>query len=103
MTGEVEAGTVCTRPRVEITYCSQCRFVLRATWLTQELLMTFDTDLGNDVDDAMALAVIHALESRGECELLCVTLTKDNRPVQINRSLPTISNRQRQNAVIWVA
>ena len=34
------------RPRVEITYCSQCRFVLRASWLTQELLMTFDTDLG---------------------------------------------------------
>ena len=34
------------RPRVEITYCAQCRFVLRATWLAQELLMTFDTDLG---------------------------------------------------------
>jgi selenoprotein W-related protein len=34
------------KTRVEITYCSQCRFVLRATWLTQELLMTFDTDLG---------------------------------------------------------
>ncbi len=34
------------KPRVEITYCSACRFVLRATWLAQELLMTFDTDLG---------------------------------------------------------
>ncbi len=34
------------KPRVEITYCAQCRFVLRATWLTQELLMTFETDLG---------------------------------------------------------
>jgi selenoprotein W-related protein len=34
------------RPRVEITYCSQCRFILRASWLAQELLMTFDTDLG---------------------------------------------------------
>jgi len=34
------------RPRVEITYCSQCRFILRAAWLAQELLMTFDTDLG---------------------------------------------------------
>ena len=38
----------------------------------------FDTDLGNDVDDAMALAVIHALQSRGECELLAITTTKDN-------------------------
>jgi len=28
-------------PRVEIRYCTQCRFVLRATWLAQELLMTF--------------------------------------------------------------
>jgi selenoprotein W-related protein len=32
--------------RVEIKYCSQCRFVLRAGWLAQELLMTFGTDLG---------------------------------------------------------
>jgi inosine-uridine nucleoside N-ribohydrolase len=40
--------------------------------------LIFDTDMGNDVDDALALAMIHALESRGECELLAVTLTKDN-------------------------
>ncbi|MEZ5351695.1 MAG: nucleoside hydrolase [Bryobacteraceae bacterium] len=39
----------------------------------------FDTDMGNDIDDALALAVIHALESRGEARLLAVTLTKDNR------------------------
>jgi inosine-uridine nucleoside N-ribohydrolase len=38
----------------------------------------FDTDLGNDVDDSMALAVAHALQNRGECELLAVTTTKDN-------------------------
>ncbi len=38
----------------------------------------FDTDMGNDVDDALALGVIHALESRGECNLLGVTLTKDH-------------------------
>ena len=40
--------------------------------------IVFDTDMGNDVDDAMALAMVHALESRGECQLLAVTLTKDN-------------------------
>jgi purine nucleosidase len=40
--------------------------------------LIFDTDLGNDVDDVMALGVIHALQSRGECELLAVTVTKDN-------------------------
>jgi len=38
----------------------------------------FDTDMGNDVDDAVALAMIHALESRGEAKLLAVTVTKDN-------------------------
>lgn len=40
--------------------------------------LIFDTDMGNDIDDALALSVIHALESRGECELLAVTLTKDH-------------------------
>ncbi|CAN5302639.1 nucleoside hydrolase [soil metagenome] len=39
----------------------------------------FDTDMGNDIDDALALAMIHALESRGEAKLLAVTLTKDNK------------------------
>lgn len=41
--------------------------------------LIFDTDMGNDIDDALALAMIHALESRGECQLVSVTLTKDNR------------------------
>jgi inosine-uridine nucleoside N-ribohydrolase len=40
--------------------------------------LIFDTDMGNDIDDALALGVIHALHSRGECELLAVTLSKDN-------------------------
>jgi len=38
----------------------------------------FDTDLGNDADDAMALAVAHALQNRGECKILAITTTKDN-------------------------
>jgi inosine-uridine nucleoside N-ribohydrolase len=40
--------------------------------------LIFDTDMGNDIDDALALAVVHALESRGEARLLAVTVTKDN-------------------------
>ena len=35
----------------------------------------FDTDMGNDIDDALALAMLHALSDRGECELIGVTLT----------------------------
>ena len=38
----------------------------------------FDTDIGNDVDDVLALGMIHSLQTRGECELLAVTITKDH-------------------------
>ncbi|MFI4874602.1 MAG: nucleoside hydrolase [Blastopirellula sp. JB062] len=38
----------------------------------------FDTDIGNDCDDVLALAMIHSLQSRGDCELLAVTITKDH-------------------------
>ena len=34
------------RPRVAITYCTQCRWLLRAAWMAQELLTTFADDLG---------------------------------------------------------
>src|SRR3954447_7971636 len=38
----------------------------------------FDTDMGNDVDDALALAILHSLTDRGECRLIGVTLTNAN-------------------------
>jgi len=34
------------KPRVEIEYCTQCRWLLRAAWLAQELLTTFEEELG---------------------------------------------------------
>lgn len=40
--------------------------------------LIFDTDMGNDVDDLMALCMIHNLQKRGACELLAVTVTKDH-------------------------
>jgi selenoprotein W-related protein len=33
-------------PLVEIEYCRQCRWMLRAAWMAQELLVTFEADLG---------------------------------------------------------
>ncbi|MEE9140220.1 MAG: SelT/SelW/SelH family protein [Alphaproteobacteria bacterium] len=33
-------------PTVEIVYCTQCRWLLRAAWLAQELLTTFEEELG---------------------------------------------------------
>jgi selenoprotein W-related protein len=34
------------RPRVEIEYCTRCRWLLRAAWTAQELLTTFEAELG---------------------------------------------------------
>jgi len=33
------------RNRVEIEYCTQCRWLLRAAWMAQELLTTFEKQL----------------------------------------------------------
>ena len=32
--------------RVEIRYCTGCRWLLRAAWMAQELLTTFERELG---------------------------------------------------------
>lgn len=53
--------------------------VLSVATAAEPVRLIFDTDMGNDIDDALALAMIHALESRGEAKLLAVTVTKDNR------------------------
>lgn len=34
------------QPRIEIVYCTQCRWLLRAGWTAQELLTTFAAELG---------------------------------------------------------
>lgn len=37
---------IANQPRVTIRYCTQCRWLLRAAWLAQELLSTFTDELG---------------------------------------------------------
>jgi selenoprotein W-related protein len=37
------------RPRIAITYCTQCNWLLRAGWMAQELLSTFSLDLAEVV------------------------------------------------------
>jgi selenoprotein W-related protein len=32
--------------RIEIRYCTQCRWMLRAAWMAQELLTTFQEEIG---------------------------------------------------------
>ncbi len=34
------------KPRVKIQYCTQCRWLLRAAWMAQELLTTFQEEIG---------------------------------------------------------
>lgn len=33
-------------PRIEIEYCTQCNWLLRAGWMAQELLTTFSAEIG---------------------------------------------------------
>lgn len=35
-----------SRPRIEIEYCTGCRWMLRAAWTAQELLTTFEAEAG---------------------------------------------------------
>jgi predicted Rdx family selenoprotein len=41
----VHAGV--QKPNVGINYCTGCRWLLRAAWLAQELLTTFDTEIAS--------------------------------------------------------
>ncbi|GJD96166.1 SelT/SelW/SelH family protein [Methylobacterium iners] len=34
------------KPRLAITFCTQCRWLLRAAWMAQELLSTFGDEIG---------------------------------------------------------
>ena len=42
------------------------------------LPVIFDTDITDDCDDALALAMLHALADRGECRIEAVTISKIN-------------------------
>ncbi|HKG08013.1 MAG TPA: nucleoside hydrolase [Pedobacter sp.] len=60
--------------------------LLTGSWSMYELkpekgkaLIIFDTDMGPDYDDVGAIAVLHALAKKGECEILA-TLASDSHP-----------------------
>lgn len=59
-------------------FAAPSAFAAEASGRSVPVPLIFDTDLGNDCDDVLAMGVIHSLQSRGECELLAVTITKDN-------------------------
>lgn len=35
-----------SKPKITITYCRQCNWLLRSAWMAQELLSTFSEELG---------------------------------------------------------
>jgi len=49
-----------------------------ATAFAEKPRIIFDTDITGDVDDVLALAMLHSLADRGACELLGVTVSKNN-------------------------
>ena len=62
----------------KIAFClaALCALLSAPAAAAAPVKIVFDTDIGNDVDDVLALGVLHALQSRGECEILAVTITK---------------------------
>jgi selenoprotein W-related protein len=61
-----EGGGIMTA-RLEIEYCRQCRWLLRAAWLAQELLTTFEKELG---EVALVPGINGIFEVRLEGEML---------------------------------
>ncbi|MCX8998012.1 SelT/SelW/SelH family protein [Rhizobiaceae bacterium BDR2-2] len=46
MSESASTGPAQSGPRIAITYCTQCNWLLRAGWMAQELLQTFGQSLG---------------------------------------------------------
>ena len=44
--GEAQSKRMRMKPIIKIEFCTQCRWLLRAAWTAQELLTTFQEELG---------------------------------------------------------
>lgn len=51
---------------------------LTAAERAEPVPLVFDTDICGDCDDVLALGMIHALQTRGACRLIAVTVSADN-------------------------
>ena len=58
--------------------CVLLCFFSTISFANEPVRLIYDTDLGNDIDDALALSLIHELQDRGEVELLGVGISKAN-------------------------
>ncbi|HET6407987.1 MAG TPA: nucleoside hydrolase [Chthoniobacteraceae bacterium] len=58
-------------PFLIVTFC----FLLAVSVLGEPVKIFFDTDMETDCDDAAALAILHALADKGECEILATVVS----------------------------
>ncbi|MCF0233697.1 MAG: nucleoside hydrolase, partial [Thermoguttaceae bacterium] len=68
---------------LKFAFCAAMVFTVGAIFTAsvpakEPVKIIYDTDMGNDIDDVFALAMLNNLEKRGEVELLAITITKDN-------------------------
>ena len=71
-----------TYPRVTLRYCTRCDWLLRAAWLAQELLQTFNSDLGEVVlqPGDGGIFQIHVETENGHRELIWCRATEQGFP-----------------------
>jgi len=55
-----------------------CKNKSQQTNFQQSVPIIFDTDIGNDIDDMLALAMLHRYVDLSKVNLLAVTISKDN-------------------------
>ncbi|HHT29158.1 nucleoside hydrolase [Petrimonas mucosa] len=64
---------------ITLTVLNSCNSTPKEEALPETVKIIFDTDMGPDYDDVGAIAVLHALADRGECEILA-TVSSDGHP-----------------------
>src|SRR5690242_12001472 len=63
-------------------FVAMSAFALHTSMLAAEnspVNIVLDTDIGGDIEDALALAQLHALLGRHEANVLAVTISNDNK------------------------
>ena len=59
-------------------FCAYAIFCFTYAAESKPISVIFDTDMGNDVDDALALCMLFTAEDMGLCKILCIAHNKDN-------------------------
>ena len=85
-----------TKHHIEIHYCIQCRWILRAAWMAQELLQTFESDIarvslvpgsGGIFDITLNDQLIYSREQEGQFSELKVIKQRIRDVIVPSRSL----------------